>query len=144
MPEKLMAIILSLGLISGIGIVSAGSASATPKPAPVILVPLLLMPSFPSTGGLAGNNLTAQALLSTLTAMAEQAKADLAAGVATKRICKNISKLLSVSGGFGTAAFAFGVVFSGAPPVVAAAGMVSTVASVIAVLSYLSSFLMRC
>ncbi len=35
MPEKLMAIILSLGLISGIGIVSTGSASAAPKPKPI-------------------------------------------------------------------------------------------------------------
>lgn len=34
MPEKLMAIILSLGLISGIGIVGTGSASAAPKPKP--------------------------------------------------------------------------------------------------------------
>ena len=34
MPEKLMAIILSLGLISGIGIASTGSASAAPKPKP--------------------------------------------------------------------------------------------------------------
>ena len=34
MPEKLMAIILSLGLISGIGIASSGSASAAPKPKP--------------------------------------------------------------------------------------------------------------
>ena len=144
MPEKLMAIILSLGLISGIGIVGTGSANAAAKSVPVILVPLLSTPSFPSMGGLAGNNLTAQALLSTLTATAEQAKAELAARVATKRICKNISKLLSVSGGFGTAAFAFGAVFSGAPPVVAVAGMVSTVASLIAVLSYLSSFLVRC
>ena len=144
MPEKLMAIILSLGLISGIGIVSSESANAAPKPAPVTLVPLLSSPSLPSMSGLAGYNLSAQALLSTLTATAEQAKADLAAGVATKRICKNISKLLSVSGGFGTAAFAFGAVFSGVPPVAAAAGMVSTVASVIAVLSYLSSFLVRC
>lgn len=35
MPEKLMAIILSLGLISGIGIVGTRSASAAPKPKPV-------------------------------------------------------------------------------------------------------------
>lgn len=144
MPEKLMAIILSLGLISGIGIVSTGSASAAPKPTPVTLIPLLSQSSLPAMGGLGEYNLTAQALLSTLNATAEQVKADLAAGVATKRICKNISKLLSLSGGFGATAFAFGVVFSGAPPVAAAAGMVSTVASVIAVLSYLSSFLMRC
>ena len=34
MPEKLMAIILSLGLIFGIGIASTGSASAVPKPKP--------------------------------------------------------------------------------------------------------------
>ena len=34
MPEKLMAIILSLGLISGIGIAGTGSASAAPKPKP--------------------------------------------------------------------------------------------------------------
>ena len=35
MPEKLMAIILSLGLISGIGIVGTGSASAALKPRPI-------------------------------------------------------------------------------------------------------------
>ena len=35
MPEKLMAIVLSLGLISGIGIVGTGSASAAPKPQPI-------------------------------------------------------------------------------------------------------------
>ena len=39
MPEKLMAIILSLGLIAGIGIVGTGSASAAPKPAPSIRFP---------------------------------------------------------------------------------------------------------
>ena len=41
MPEKLMAIILSLGLIAGIGIVGTGSASAAPKPAPSIKFPTL-------------------------------------------------------------------------------------------------------
>ena len=35
MPEKLMAIILSLGLISGIGIFSTGNASAASKPKPI-------------------------------------------------------------------------------------------------------------
>ena len=34
MPQKLMAIVLSVGLITGIGIVGTGSASAAPKPAP--------------------------------------------------------------------------------------------------------------
>gem|GEM_PF-4660622 len=36
MPEKLMAIILSLGLISGIGIAGIGSASAATKPGPIL------------------------------------------------------------------------------------------------------------
>ena len=35
MPEKMMAIILSLGLISGIGIFSTENASAAPIPRPV-------------------------------------------------------------------------------------------------------------
>ena len=35
MPEKLMAVILSLSLISGIGIASTGNASAAPKPKPI-------------------------------------------------------------------------------------------------------------
>ena len=35
MPEKLLAIILSLGLILGIGIFSTGNASAAPKPKPI-------------------------------------------------------------------------------------------------------------
>ena len=41
MPGKLMAIILSLGLISGIGIVGTGNARAAPKPAPSIRFPTL-------------------------------------------------------------------------------------------------------
>ena len=148
MRQKLMAIVLSVGLITGIGIVSTASASAAPKPVPKP-APVLNAPSLPSLSTLSVTTLTAynfaeQAYAITPTAKAAQAKADLAAGATSKKMCKNISKVLSVSGGIGAAAFALGAVTSGAPPVAAAAGVVSTVASSLAVASYLSSFLVGC
>lgn len=148
MHKKLLSVILSVGLITGIGIVSTGNASAAvkpaPKPAPVLTAPSLPSLSTFSVTTLTAYNLAAQAYAATPAAMAAQTKSALAAGVATKKICKNISKLLSISGGVGVAAFALGAVTSGAPPVAAAVGAVSAVASSLAVAGYLSSFLVGC
>ena len=141
MPEKLMAIILSLGLISGIGIAGTENASAVPRP-----VPGPAASSFPllssSISSPTGHKLTAQEFA--ISMPATQSKPDFSTGATSKKFCKNISKLLSVSGGLGTVAFALGAVFTTAPPVAVAAGMVSSVASSVAVFSYFSSFLIGC
>ena len=58
MPEKLMAIILALGLISGIGIASTGNASAAPKPIPSFKFPTVANAPFSPPPNVAPTKLT--------------------------------------------------------------------------------------
>ena len=118
MHKKLLSVILSVGLITGIGIVGSGSASAAPKPAgPSIAVsiqkpatPVAVLPNFSGPISTVIPNLVASSTATKMFAKSPRGKAAIDKAVLDssamqRAFCANIAQVGSVTNSIAATSF---------------------------------------